>query len=143
MKRSLLLAVVVVAGACASEKSETSGTSTDTAGETAAKAGDSPAKTPPAPAAKPAAPTLDPDYAADIKSICNADTLSGADKVKDPSERVQTMVTWLRANLKTDEAKKLLQSFASMAPDSREGMLRGEARKAGLEGCAMADSGGK
>lgn len=88
-------------------------------------------------------PATETGYAADMKRICNAKALSGADKETDPRRRIEVMVTWLRANIETEEGKKLLASMASVIPSERGDRLRSEARKVGLESCQMADDGGK
>jgi hypothetical protein len=92
---------------------------------------------------EPAKPAIDSEYAKDVDRICNAIKYSGAEGIEDTNERVIKMAEWLKKNLKTPEATKLMQSFASMVPEQRETFLRSEAKKAGLDGCALADSDGK
>ncbi len=135
----MLLCAVV---ACAGDRATEGKTASAKPGEPAkpgelAKAAE-PEKNP-----EPAKPSLDPAYAKDIDRICNAPKYSGTEGIADPNERIMKMSRWLRENLKTAEGKKLMASFATLAPAEREGVLRGAAEKAGLDSCAIADGDGK
>jgi hypothetical protein len=82
------------------------------------------------------------EYHKGIEMICFAEQKAGAEGITDPSERAMKIANYLKANLKDEKAMKLMQSFATMAPDSRGTRLREEAKKAGLASCPMADEAG-
>jgi hypothetical protein len=80
------------------------------------------------------------DLKKDYDNLCNAPERSGANKAKDKQERIQILVRYLQTNIKTDEVKKLLQNLASVRPEDRAAIIKGDAKKAGYTGaCPMAD----
>lgn len=76
---------------------------------------------------------------ADYDALCNAMARSGADAIKDPSDRIEKLADYLKANLKTREVKDLFASLAG-APADGPARIRKAATRAGYSGaCPTAD----
>ena len=73
--------------------------------------------------------------------VCNAQELSGASKLEDPSERAITTANWIKAEVEHEDVLKLLASLPSMPPGGRSETLRTRARLADVTPCPMADDG--
>jgi hypothetical protein len=100
-----------------------------------------PSKQPAAGPTRPAPPVpavVEPGsaYAKDVDKLCNALTLSGA--MDQPEEARQlTVAKWLGANLETSEVHTFLVKLQGLAPADKVTALNAEAKKVGLDGCAL------
>ena len=65
--------------------------------------------------------------------------LSGADTIDDPNQAIIKMADYLKAELQSEQAKKLMRTIAGSAPDDRDKLLAAEAIKAGLTACPMTE----
>ena len=75
-------------------------------------------------------------YAADIARICDVVRLADADK--DPGARQLTIAMWLGANLQTAEARQFLVKIQPYQPGPKADALVAEAKRNGLDDCALA-----
>jgi hypothetical protein len=87
----------------------------------------------------PSAPSGSNDnaYKTDIQMLCDAITLSGADKVP-ANERMLPVANWLAANLKTPESRQFLVKIQPLVGEPKAAALEAEAKRVGLSGCALA-----
>jgi hypothetical protein len=84
------------------------------------------------------APVTTP-YAQDIQKICDAERLSGA--LEQPEgARQMAIAQWLGPAIETDEARTFLASLAQVTGAAKGDRLRDEARRVGLDDCALAAS---
>jgi hypothetical protein len=76
----------------------------------------------------------------DYEKICNAEALSGAAAMTDPSQKAMTVAQWIQENVKAGDAVNVMQALAMAAPDQRGELLKRAAAEAGYTGpCPMAD----
>ena len=75
-------------------------------------------------------------YAADIGRICDVVRLADADK--DPGARQVTIAMWLGANLTTTEAREFLVKIQPLVGAAKGDALVAEAKRNGLDDCALA-----
>ena len=97
----------------------------------------------------PAGATLDRPYAADIRTLCDGPNdpvilrLRGdaGSMTLDPSQLVRVTAELVTPRLTTDEGRTFFRSLSaeSMVPATKASKLRGEATRAGLSSCALAD----
>lgn len=78
------------------------------------------------------------EYAGDIERLCNAMTLSGADKLPQ-GERMMPLAQWVAANLKTPEGKAFMLKTNQLPKGEHADVLEAEAARVGLAGCPLAD----
>ena len=81
-------------------------------------------------------PPVPQGYAADIGKICDVVRLADADK--DPGARQVTIAMWLGANLQTAEARQFLVTIQPLAGAAKADALVAEAKRNGLDDCALA-----
>ncbi len=105
------------------------------------RGGDKPAEhrdTPPPPTATGSARApVTPAYKADIERLCDVVGQSGAEKLEGP-DRNYTIATWLGAHLETKEAHDYLIFIQPLTGEAKASELETEARRVGLDGCALA-----
>jgi len=78
--------------------------------------------------------------ARDFEKVCNAEAMSGAAAVADPSGKAVAIAQWLQANVTSDEVARTMDSLATAAPDQRGELLKRAAAEAGYTGpCPMAE----
>jgi hypothetical protein len=77
------------------------------------------------------------EYAGDVERLCNAMTLSGADKLPQ-GERMMPLAQWVAANLKTPEGKAFMLKTNQMPKGEHAEALVAEAKRVGLEDCPLA-----
>ena len=87
----------------------------------------------------PAAPPVDPAYRTDISHLCDAESLSGADQQPEGTRQL-TIAEWLGPNIHTQPARDFLAGLVSVDGAAKGQKLRDEAKKVGLESCALADT---
>jgi hypothetical protein len=79
------------------------------------------------------------EYARDVERICDAERLSGA--LEQPEEaRQMTIAQWLGPAIETEEAREFLAALTQVTGAAKAERLRDEARRVGLDGCALAAS---
>ena len=79
--------------------------------------------------------------ASDFEKICNAEALSGAAQMVDPSQKAMTIAGWIQKSIASPEALELMETLASVEPQTRADMLRQAAADAGYRGpCPLADA---
>jgi hypothetical protein len=76
-------------------------------------------------------------YRSDIASLCDVVARSGADRLE-AGGRAFTTATWLAANLKTQESRDYMIRIQPLTGEPKAAALEAEARRVGLEGCALA-----
>lgn len=77
----------------------------------------------------------------DLEKICNAEQLSGAANVADPSAKATKIAKWLQDNVRSTEGKNVFQALAMVSPADKSNVLREAAREVGYTGpCPMADA---
>jgi hypothetical protein len=81
-------------------------------------------------------PPVPKGYAADIGKICDVVRLADADK--DPGARQLTIAMWLGGNLETSEARQFLVSIQPLQGTAKADALVAEAKRNGLDDCALA-----
>lgn len=74
-------------------------------------------------------------YAKDIGTICNAMTLSGADK--DPGGRLVIVANYLAAHIQTQEARDFMIRTQPLLGAAHAKAFDDEAHKVGLADCAV------
>lgn len=74
-------------------------------------------------------------YAGDIARICNVIELADAG---DPDARQVTIAIWLGKNLRTQESREFLVKIQPLGPEAKADALVAEAKKVGLDDCALA-----
>jgi hypothetical protein len=79
------------------------------------------------------------EYAGDIERLCNAMTLSGADKLPQ-GERMMPLAQWMAKALKTPEGKAFMLKTNQLprGPEHVEALMS-EAKRVGLEDCPLAE----
>ncbi|MGE3454352.1 MAG: hypothetical protein AB7O24_04490 [Kofleriaceae bacterium] len=83
-------------------------------------------------ASPPASPV---DYKADIEALCDVIQRSGAGE---DDARTLTTANWLAANLKTQESRQFLVKIQPLTGIPKADALDAEAKRVGLDGCALA-----
>jgi hypothetical protein len=78
-------------------------------------------------------------YKKDVARICDVETLAGVAERPDENPQFVTAM-WLGENLETTEARDFLATLGPLPPAEKANLLRSEARRAGLSGCALAAS---
>ncbi|MDX2088559.1 MAG: hypothetical protein SFX73_11960 [Kofleriaceae bacterium] len=76
------------------------------------------------------------DYAKDIEALCDVIARSGA---PEDDSRTLLIANWLAANLKTPESRQFLIKIQPLVGDQKASALVAEAKRVGLEKCALAD----
>jgi hypothetical protein len=97
---------------------------------------------PPSDEERKAAKANDPGYASRhdaFNKVCNATELSGANKLKDPSEQAVKTAEWIKAEVHDEGVLKLLSTLPSLPPAGRSETLRIRARLNDVSPCPMAD----
>src|SRR4051794_35240381 len=74
------------------------------------------------------------DIKADYDMSCNAIKASGADAIKDKSERAKKLADYITSHLKTEEVRRLFASVGAMNPKDRGPALKKAAADAGYTG---------
>ena len=95
---------------------------------------------PAAPAAAPSAPATtraDEPYRKDVQNVCNVIELSGA-AGHASNDRAYLVATWLGKNLTTSDAQRWLASIQRLNGNAKADALEQEARRVGLDSCALA-----
>ena len=85
----------------------------------------------------PKQPPVDPEYRADVETLCNVLERSGA-AYQDPAERQYSISTYLAEHIYTEGGRELMIGFKEQ-PEPGDA-LRAEAKRVGLAGCPLADS---
>jgi len=83
------------------------------------------------------APPVPEPYRADIATLCDVVTRSGADQVP-AGERTLLIATWLSGHLQTAEAHDYLVKIGPLVGDAKAAALEAEAARVGLQKCALA-----
>jgi hypothetical protein len=83
------------------------------------------------------APPISEPYRADIATLCDVITRSGADQVT-PAERPLLIATWLPGHLQTTEAHDYLVKIGPLMGDAKAAALEAESTRVGLQKCALA-----
>jgi hypothetical protein len=83
------------------------------------------------------APPVSEPYRADIATLCDVITRSGADQVS-PGERALLIASWLGGHLQTAEAHDYLVKIGPLEGDAKAAALEAEAARVGLAHCALA-----
>jgi hypothetical protein len=82
-------------------------------------------------------PSVSVAYKKDVERICDVEKLSGV--AERPGENAQLVTAmWLGENLETDQARDFLATLSPLPPAEKANLLRDEAKRAGLAGCALA-----
>ena len=95
-----------------------------------AAAGHRPAPTP--------APGVTPEYKQDIANLCDVLRLSGADQLPKDS-RLPTIVQWLGPHITTQPGREFLVKIQPLQGTAHADALDAEAKRVGLDGCALSD----
>lgn len=82
---------------------------------------------------------VDSAYKKDVERICDVEKLAGVAERPEENPQIVTAM-WLGENLETDQARDFLATLAPLAPADKANLLRSEAKKAGLPGCALAST---
>ena len=77
------------------------------------------------------------EYKQDIANLCDVLHLSGADQLP-PGDRSPSIAMWLGPNIKTDAGHQFLVAIQPLTGEPKATALELEARRVGLEGCALA-----
>jgi hypothetical protein len=137
MQLAWVILVVACASACRGRdkvgNAETAG-SAATGSSAASSAGRGSAE----PTANPAAAELTPAYQRDVERICDVVTRAGAAGLS-RNDQTYLTATWLSQNLESDDARGFLARIRSLDGAAKADALDGEARRAGLTRCALAD----
>ena len=91
----------------------------------------------PPPTAPPAKPRVTEAYRADIASLCDCVKLSGADQAPE-ADRMPLTAMWLSSHIATPEGHDYLVAIQPLEGERKAQALENEARRVGLEGCALA-----
>ena len=83
------------------------------------------------------APPASEPYRADIATLCDVITRSGADQVS-PAERALLIASWLPGHLQTPDAHDYLVKIGPLEGDAKAAALEAEAARVGLPRCALA-----
>ena len=89
----------------------------------------------PAETRKPTGATTN-EYAGDIERLCNAMTLSGADKLPQ-GERMMPLAQWVAGALVTPEGKAFMLKTNQMPKGAHADALDAEATRVGLADCPL------
>lgn len=76
------------------------------------------------------------DYKYDITRLCDAVHLSGADQIKDDS-RITQIAMWLGPNIRTPAGHDFLVAIQPLDGEAKAKALDDEARRVGLDKCAL------
>jgi hypothetical protein len=87
-------------------------------------------------AARPAAQVTD-SYRADISSLCNVAKLSGAEQAPE-GDRMALTAMWLAQHITSSEGHQYLVTIQPLEGEAKAKALENEARRVGLDGCALA-----
>ena len=77
-------------------------------------------------------------YRADIENLCDSVARAGADQLP-AGGRALAIANWLAAHLQTPEAHDYLIRIQPLAGEPKAAALEAEARRVGLDHCALAD----
>lgn len=81
-----------------------------------------------------------PEVVRDVKKLCNAEALSGADDPGQTTARSFVIANYLADNLETPQVLGLLGDFKRTPLAQKEAFLRQVAKIARLEECPLADT---